>query len=119
MLTFGEGYYNKGLLVYKSPPPSSGSPHRPPNPTQAEKDKSKENFSKSLAVWLKVTGPAEANSLKADYAMTAEYFHYAGTCYRLMGEYEKALEYYKKVIDKWPNYNAAGGLSYILLKKFK
>ncbi len=111
VLMFGEGYYKKGLSIYQSPPPSSGGPPRPPNPSQADKDKSKENFGKSLAVWLKVAGPAEENSIKADYAMTAEYFHYAGTCYRLLGEYEKALEYYKKVVDKWPKYEAAWGVA--------
>ncbi len=65
-------------------------------------------------MWLKVVGPAEENSIKADYAMTAEYFHYAGTCYRLLGEYEKALEYYKKVVEKWPKYNAAWGVQSLI-----
>jgi tetratricopeptide (TPR) repeat protein len=107
VLTLGEGYYNKGMLLYqgKAPPDSPGNPT-----SQEDKDNSQNNFRTSLAIWLKVVGPAEQNIIKADYAMTAEYFDYAGQCYRLLGEYENAAEYFKKIIEKWPNYQTAGGI---------
>lgn len=31
-------------------------------------------------------------------------YHFAGTCYSLLGEADKAVQYYRKVCDSWPQY---------------
>ena len=107
ILMLGEGYYKKGLEIYKGdlPPEATKSPAQ-----QANKQKLQKNFEKSLGIWLRTIAAIEANDFTADYAMTAEYYHYAGTCYKLMGQYEKAIDYYKKVVENWPEYEAGGGL---------
>jgi TolA-binding protein len=107
VLMFGEGYYNQGVKLNqsKAPPGIYMNPSKKAVPE--DKDKAQNKFKQSLAIWLKIAGPAEANSIKADYAMTAEYYDYAGVCSNRLGEYEKAISYYEHVLEKWPKYDAA------------
>jgi tetratricopeptide (TPR) repeat protein len=64
-------------------------------------DKANEYFRKALAVWERVIKELPPCST------TAETYYLAASCYRRLQEYEKAIEYYQKIVDSWPNFGLA------------
>jgi tetratricopeptide (TPR) repeat protein len=108
IITFGETYYNEGLNLYK------GDCHPGDEIPDSDMQNVKTKFNKSLNIWRNTISAINAKKLSANNSITAEYYHYTGTCYRLLGEYEKAIEYYKMVLDNWPEYASAGGVASII-----
>jgi len=82
----GEEYYVKALKC-KS--------HKPDT-------KAKNNFLKTLDIWKRITKemPASANRLAKTYFGSA-------VCYEKLGNYEKAIEHYEKVVETCPDYKLA------------
>ena len=99
----GEEYYYYQSPAYKKEL-QSGSESRPISLREIFKDEFENKYTKSRMVWMK------AIELMSDNPLTAEYYHYAGTCSRELGEYENALKYYQIVIDKYPDYKGASGV---------
>jgi len=64
-------------------------------------DKANEYYRKALAVWERIIKDLPPSII------TAQAYHMAGECYRYFGQNEKAIEYYKTVVDKWPDYQYA------------
>ena len=64
-------------------------------------DEAEVHFRKALGVWLRVI-----EELPETPHTTASY-HFAGECYRVLEEDEKAIEYYQMVVDNWPDYESA------------
>jgi len=56
-----------------------------------------EDFKRALDVWKKLV------QLPNSAATVEGYYHLAG-CYHQLGEYERAIEHYTKVVDGYPNY---------------
>lgn len=66
-------------------------------------EQAKANFTRTVSVWDRIiTEPFEPNSI---FVQDAYYF--AGYCYGQLGEYEKAIQYWQKIVDDWPNYKYA------------
>jgi TolA-binding protein len=62
------------------------------------------------------------NQLPETHYITAEACYFLGVCYERLGQLEEAIEFYQKVVDKWPDFKYAWnalflvGLNYEKLK---
>jgi outer membrane protein assembly factor BamD (BamD/ComL family) len=78
----------------------------------------KENFRKAIAIWERIITELPPNAL-----YTAQAHNFSAICYRRMGEYEKAIEYFQKIVHDYPDYDYASyaqfvvGRIYVTLKK--
>jgi len=84
----GEEYYNKAHNV-------KGDPNLP-------KEQAEEHYRKAQTVWEKLINEFPPSGTYTPLACS-----YAAACYRRLGNYEKAIEYYEKVVQDWPNYEYA------------
>ena len=42
-----------------------------------------------------------------------------GLCHRQFGEYDKALAYYKKIVNNWPDWVHAGSAQYLIARCYE
>jgi len=82
----GEEYYDKAVEFDK----------------QDLGEQAKGNFTKALAIWERI-----ATEMPPEALFTQHAWYLTGYCYRRLGEYEKAIEYWQKIVDDWPNYQYA------------
>jgi tetratricopeptide (TPR) repeat protein len=73
------------------------------DPNKCRRVKSEEYLKKSRDIWEKVV--VQCPESKSIGLKHAQYF--TAVCYRRLGEYEKALIHYQKVVDNWPDYQYA------------
>jgi len=71
--------------------------------------KSEESLVKAQEIWERII-----TELPPTLPDTAHAYYYSAACYRKMGEYEKAVEYYQKVVSEWPGYKYAYMAKYII-----
>jgi len=77
-------------------------------------------YHKALAKWTLIIEQLPKNPY-----LTAWAHHFAGECHWYLGEYQEAIDYYQKLVDNWPEYEAASsalfavGLGYQRLKQAK
>jgi len=83
----GEQYYNKAFQFEN----------------QNREAEAKEHFQKAIAVWERIVTELP----ESDATATAHAYHFSGCCYERLGEYEKSVEYYQIVVDRWPKYEYA------------
>lgn len=81
---------------------------------QDQDAKADDHFKKALAEWEKI-----ATQFPDIPFTSAQAYHFAGNCYRHFKQYEKANEYYQKVIDNWPDYQYAWHLQYMIGLTYK
>jgi TolA-binding protein len=87
-----EGYWEQGLQERR----------------QKLRDKAEVHFRKALGEWLRVI-----NELPTSVD-TARACQFAGECYRVLKEYEKAIEYYQMVADNWPDCQYASSAQFLV-----
>lgn len=93
----GEQYWNLGLAERRQ----SGS--------RGElNDKAVDYFTKALGVWQRIISELPPS------ADTAQACQFAGECYRVLMEYEKAIEYYQMVVDNWPACESAWSAQFLI-----
>ncbi len=51
--------------------------------------------------------------------ITAEACFFSAVCYGRLGQYEKAIKYYQKVVDNWPEYKSAPSAQSRIAKTYK
>ena len=66
-------------------------------------------YRKAVAVWEK------NRSIPEDPKHQAHAAYYCGRVYQTLGEYEKAMDYYREVLEKWPTYEKIKGVEYGLI----
>jgi len=88
IFTLGEEYYNKAL--------------NPQGNANLLQTKPKEYYQKALTVWERII-----TQLPFSEPYTAHAYCFSAACYRELGRYEKAVEYFQKVVDSWPDYEYA------------
>ena len=94
IFVIGEQYYNKAFE----------------DPNKYIKVKSPENFKKAKDIWEKVIARcADSKSIGLKHAQ-----YFTAVCYRRVGEYEKAITHYQKVVDNWPDYQYAWSAQYLI-----
>ncbi len=81
----GDRYYVKGLQKR----------------SEGLKDEAMENFTKAINIWENMI-----QQLPASISVAHAYYHSAN-CYREMGEYERAIEQYVKLLENYPDYYLA------------
>jgi len=64
-------------------------------------NQSKAYFQKAVEIWEQVS------AIQPKLTNTADGCNWAGNCYRRLGKYEKAIDCYKNVVEKFPDYNLA------------
>jgi len=69
---------------------------------EALEAQAKENFEKALTVWEKII-----TDLPVSDPNTTKAYYFSAVCYRRLGQYPKAIEYYQKIVDDWPDYKYA------------
>jgi tetratricopeptide (TPR) repeat protein len=67
-------------------------------------------FTKAIAVSEKIITKLSKSTATADpyyLSAAADSYYLSAVCYRRLGEYEKAIERYREVVDSWPDYERA------------
>jgi len=85
----GEEYYNEAFNTKGD----TNSPDARPE----------EYYRKALAVWERIV----AELPQSESTDTAHAYYFSAVCYRKLGNQEKAVEYFQKVVDRWPEYRYA------------
>jgi tetratricopeptide (TPR) repeat protein len=65
---------------------------------QGNLETAKENFTKALLIWQKIVDQLP----ESDHAPHAHYF--VAVCYKQLKQFTLAVEYYKIVVDRWPDF---------------
>jgi len=87
IFVIGEQYYYKGFE----------------DPNKCRKVKSEEDLKKSRDIWERIIAQLpESESIGLKHAQ-----FFSAECYRRLGKYEKAIEYFQAVVDNWPDYQYA------------
>ena len=81
----GEEYYNKASQ----------------KKNEGLKAESENCLQNAITVWGKII-PLESHTIYPAHA-----YYFSATCYRRLGQHEKAINYYQAVVDKWPKYEYA------------
>jgi len=89
----GEQYYNKAFSCEN----------------QGQTAEAKSHFQKAIAIWERII-----NELPESRFATAQAYDLSATCYRRLGEYEKAIEYYQIAVDNWPDYEYASHVQFMI-----
>ena len=82
----GEQYYNKAFQFEN----------------ESREAEAKEHFRKAIAIWERII-----QELPVNEPHTAHAHYFSAVCYRRLGNYEKAVERFQKVVTDWPNYQYA------------
>jgi tetratricopeptide (TPR) repeat protein len=77
------------------------------------KSEAQDYFQNAITVWEKII-PLESHTV---YSPNAYYF--SAICYRYMGQYEKAIEYYQETVSRWPTYRSSPYAQYYVGKCFE
>ena len=80
---------------------------------EGRKDRADENFKKALVVWETIIKDLPSSII------TAQAYHVAAETYRRFGQDEKAMQYYQKIVDTWPDYNYAWLAQHRIAKLYK
>jgi TolA-binding protein len=73
------------------------------DPNKCQTVKSEEDVNNAKDIWEKIIARCpESESIGLQHA-----HYFAGVCCRKLGQYDKAIGYYQKLIDKWPKYQYA------------
>jgi TolA-binding protein len=86
IFTIGEKYYTKAFKYEK----------------QGLKAEAIDCFRRALTVWEKII-----TQLPPSAPNTARAYSFAADCYRRLGQHQKAIEYYQRVVDDWPDHEYA------------
>lgn len=81
LFTVGEEYYEKALR----------------HDREGLVDESRQDFHKAIGIWERII-----TDLPEISPTTAEAYYFSARCYELIGEYEKAIEYYRQVTANLP-----------------
>jgi len=73
------------------------------DPNKCQTVKSVEDINNAKDVWERII--AQCPQSESIGLQHANYF--SAVCYRRLGQYDKAVGYYQKVVDNWPNYQYA------------
>jgi tetratricopeptide (TPR) repeat protein len=65
-------------------------------------------FKKALAVWERIIKELPPS------ITTAQAYHLSAESYRYLGQHEKAIEYYNKILDNWPEYGYPGQIQFMV-----
>ena len=71
------------------------------------------SFQKAIAVWARIIKDLPPSRI------TAEAYHLTGETWGQLGEYETAIDCYKKVLDDWPGYKYAGHLQFLIGRMYQ
>jgi tetratricopeptide (TPR) repeat protein len=88
----GEQYYNKAFRCKK----------------EGLAAESKASFQKAIAVWERIITDLPPSPI------TPQACYFSATCLRGLGEYEKAIEYYRNILDDWPDYESAWSAQFLI-----
>ena len=95
----GEEYYNRAYGKYK----------------QGRQSESDDHFRQAIAVWERVISEVpEPNSTTMAHA-----YYFSALCYRRLGEYPEAIEYFKETVSRWPNYQFAWNAQFLIARGFE
>jgi tetratricopeptide (TPR) repeat protein len=97
LFRIGEEYYNKASQMEN----------------KGLKTESKSCFQNAITVWEKII-PLESHTIYTPHA-----YYYSATCYRRMGQYEKAIEYYQETVSRWPEYRFSPYAQYFVADCFE
>jgi len=74
---------------------------------------SKDYFRKTIAVWERIITELPESDI------TARAYHLTADCCRRLGQYEKAIGYYREIIANWPEYEYAGSAQFLIGYSYK
>jgi len=76
---------------------------------KGQSDEAELNFVKALGFYNKVI-----DEFPADIAYTPDAYRLSAECYKQLGEYETAIEYYRIILDNWPEHHQASTVEFLL-----
>jgi tetratricopeptide (TPR) repeat protein len=96
IFTIGEDYYNKTLNA-------EGEPN-------LSEDKTKEYYQKAMIIWEKMITKLPV----AESIFTTHSYYLSAVCYHKLGNHDKAIEYFQKVLNDWPDYEYDWSAQYLI-----
>lgn len=81
---------------------------------EALEAQAKENFEKALTVWEKII-----TDLPVSDPNTPKAYYFSAVWYQRLGEYEKAIDYFKKIVYSWPDYEHAWEAKFMIDHRVK
>lgn len=97
VLKIGEFYYNQAFA----------------REAQGNGEQAKEYYRKAVAEWERIIGGLpESTATVTAYSLSAD-------CYRRLGQYEKVVEYYETLIERWPDYELAWNVLLLLGRAYQ
>jgi len=81
--------------------------------TEGLDNQAKDSFQKALAIYEMVKNRVPG------YVATADTLCWTGACYRALGEYEKSIECYQKVVDDYPSYHMAWNALFLVGRNYE
>jgi tetratricopeptide (TPR) repeat protein len=74
----------------------------------------KDSFQKAIAIWERIV-----TELPVQATYTALSYYFAADCYCRLGQYEKAVGYYQKVVNNWPDYEYAWNALFLIGRSYE
>jgi len=75
---------------------------------QDDGEQGKEYYRKAIGVWERIIMELQGS------ASVADAYFYSGVCYEQLGKHDKAQEYFKQVIMRWPDYKYARDAEFMI-----
>jgi tetratricopeptide (TPR) repeat protein len=72
-------------------------------------EQAKDYFRKAIIVFERII-----QGLPPSPTYTPDAYYFSAVCYESVGEYEKAMEFYQKIIDNWPDYEHASKAKFLI-----
>jgi pentatricopeptide repeat protein len=88
----GEQYYNKAIQLEND----------------GLESQARDRFTKAMTIWERLIVEMPQSDV-TPYA-----YNSAADCYGKLGQHEKAIEYYRKIVDNWPRYQYAWNAQFMI-----
>jgi len=98
MEMMASAYYNEALRMKK----------------QGLDEQAKSYYQKTIVEFKRIMPQLPKTDDKA-----AEICYFSGVCYSRLGQHQKAIEYYRKVVDNWPDYKYAWHVQFMIGRTYK
>jgi tetratricopeptide (TPR) repeat protein len=109
LINQGKSYWDKAREEQKRTNPRPDMKAPPANNEKVLNQKAKDDFETARIIWEKMTTELPNANL------SSEAHHYIALVYdEIFKDYQKALEHYQIVVDKWPNYQRAAHCQYMV-----
>ena len=104
-----EGYYERALTERKQALEADSAEDMLKAMADGPPEVAVQHFQKAMAHWGLII-----NQLPERPDTTAAAYHFTGACYECMRQYDKAIPCYQALVERWPDYEYAWHVQYLI-----